>query len=221
MRSIACAFFCLLLLVPATFAQSDRGTITGTVTDPAGAMIPSAAIEAKNTETGVVFKTASSATGNYTLAQLPVGIYQLTASTAGFKLYVRTGITVMVAQTLRIDIPLAVGNISETVTVSADAPLLKTESGELSHNVSTERLEDLPLMSTAGGIRNPYTVVQLMPGAQSLSGTFGTFRVNGMPTATLALRVDGQDATQTAWSNAVGPATIRLNSGRPVAVSST
>ena len=202
MRFTACVFFCLILLVPASFAQSDRGTITGTITDPAGAMIANAAIEAKNTQTGVVSQTVSSATGNYTLAQLPVGIYQLSASVTGFKQYVRTGITVMVAQTLRIDIPLEVGNISETVTVSADAPLLKTESGELSHNVSTERLEDLPLLSTAGGIRNPYTVIQLMPGAQSLSGTFGTFRVNGMPTATLALRVDGQDATQTAWSNA-------------------
>jgi len=104
------------------------------------------------------------------------------------------------------------------VTVSADAPLLKTESGELSHNVSTERLEDLPLLSTAGGIRNPYTVIQLMPGAQSLSGTFGTFRVNGMPTATLALRVDGQDATQTAWSNAVGMSMPGVDSVEETAV---
>ena len=79
-----------------------------------------------------MYQAASSATGNYTIAQLPVGTYQLTASVTGFKQYVRTGITVMVAQTLRIDIPLEVGNITETVTVSADAPLLKTESGELS-----------------------------------------------------------------------------------------
>ena len=204
MRFIVGVFLCLFLLFATAFAQGDRGTITGTVTDPAGAMIPNAAVEAKNTQTGITFQTVSSVTGNYTLAQLPAGSYQLTVSSTGFKQYVRTGLTVMVAQVLRIDVPLEVGSISETVTVNADAPLLKTESGELSHNVSTDRLEELPLMSTAGGIRNPYSVSQLMPRAQSLSGTFGTFRVNGTPTATLALRVDGQDATQTAWSNAVG-----------------
>jgi len=78
------------------------------VTDPAGAMIPNAAIEAKNTQTGAVYQTVSSATGNYTLPQLPVGVYQLSASQTGFKQYMRTGITVMVAQTLRIDIALEV-----------------------------------------------------------------------------------------------------------------
>ena len=103
-----------------------------------------------------MYQTVSSATGNYTLAQLPVGIYQLSASVTGFKQYVRTGITVMVAQTLRIDIPLEVGNITETVTVSADAPLLKTESGELSHNVTTDRINELPLISVGGGIRSSY-----------------------------------------------------------------
>ncbi len=123
MRLTVIVSVCVLLCLGAAYAQSDRGTITGTVTDPAGAMIPNVPIEAKNLDTGAVYQAASSATGNFTIAQLPVGTYQLTASVTGFKQYVRTGITVMVAQTLRIDIPLEVGNITETVTVSADAPL--------------------------------------------------------------------------------------------------
>ncbi|MBP1609219.1 MAG: hypothetical protein H6Q04_1454, partial [Acidobacteria bacterium] len=73
MRSIVFALIGLLLIAPSILAQSDRGTITGTVTDPAGAMIPNVPIEAKNTETGAVYQTVSSATGNYTIAQLPVG----------------------------------------------------------------------------------------------------------------------------------------------------
>jgi hypothetical protein len=136
---------CFLLLVVSTaFAQGDRGTITGTVTDPAGAMIPGANIEAKNSQTGAPYQVASTATGNYTLAQLPTGVYQLSASVPGFKQDVRTGITVLVAQTLRIEITLEVGNISETVTVNADAPLLRTESGKLSHTVTGDRLNELP-----------------------------------------------------------------------------
>src|SRR5690349_5025080 len=70
------------------FAQSDRGTITGTVSDPAGASVANAAIEAKNTATGAVFPVASSDTGNYTLVQLPVGAYELTVNVPGFKKYV-------------------------------------------------------------------------------------------------------------------------------------
>ena len=95
MRSICCAFACLLLICFGAYAQSDRGTITGTVADAAGAMVPNAPIEAKNTQTGAAYQTVSSATGNYTLAQLPAGVYQLSVKVSGFKQYMRTGITVL------------------------------------------------------------------------------------------------------------------------------
>ncbi len=199
MRPILVSLACLLLLAGLASAQSDRGTITGTVADPAGAVIPSASIEAKNAETGALYKVSSTATGNYTLPQLPPGIYQLSVTVPGFKQYVRTGITVLVAQTLRIDIPLEVGALTETVTVNADATLLKTESGELSHNVSTDRIDSLPLMMVGGGIRNPYNVVQMLPGGSQFGGTI---RVNGSPGNTQTTRIEGQDATQGMWSNA-------------------
>jgi hypothetical protein len=201
MRLIVTTLACALLVFAAAYAQTDRGTITGTVSDPAGAMIPNVAIEAKHTATGAVYQTVSSGTGNYTLSQLPTGIYQVSASVSGFKQFVRTGITVGVAQTIRIDLPLEVGNISETVNVSADAPLLKTESGELSHNVTTDRINDLPLISVGGGIRSSYAQVNLLPGAGTNTGAL---RVNGAPGATLALRIEGQDATQGAWTSAYG-----------------
>ncbi len=196
MRSSSIAACCLILITAVAFAQSDRGTITGTVADSAGAMVPNASIEAKNTNTGAVYPVSSTTTGNYTLAQLPAGVYQLSASVPGFKHFLRTGITVMVAQTLRIDIALEVGNITETVTVNADAPLLRTESGDLSHNVASQRLNDLPMLSIGGAIRDPMAVAQLIPGANNSGGV----RISGTPANTQNLRIEGQDSNNTLWS---------------------
>ena len=88
---------CLLVSSLVLLAQGDRGTITGTVSDPAGALVASAAIQAKNVDTGAIYPTESTATGNYTLSQLPAGTYELTATVAGFKKYVRQNIQVQVA----------------------------------------------------------------------------------------------------------------------------
>src|SRR5579862_981613 len=87
----------------ATFAQSDRGTITGTISDPAGAVVAGAAIEARNVATGAVYPVASSATGNYTIVQLPAGNYELSVSVPGFKKFVRQNLVIEVAGTVRVD----------------------------------------------------------------------------------------------------------------------
>ena len=81
---------CLFLSAVAGFAQSDRGTITGTVSDATGAVIPGVAIEAKNVQTGATYQAGSSETGNYTLAQLPAGTYELSANLPGFKRFQST-----------------------------------------------------------------------------------------------------------------------------------
>jgi len=100
----------LFLLASAAFGQSDRATITGSVADPAGAVVANAPIAARNTETGAIYQGATSATGNYTLSQLPAGSYELTVTVPGFKKYVRQNIVVQVAQTLRLDVALEVGS---------------------------------------------------------------------------------------------------------------
>ena len=199
---------CLLLGITAAFGQSDRGTITGTVSDPAGAIVATAAIQVRNLETGAIYQAASSATGNYTLSQLPVGRYEMTVNVPGFKTFRRPGLMVDVAQTYRVDVVLEVGSSAESITVSEAAPLLKTESGELSHNVSTNTLDNLPVLQTgaaagASGIRNPYAVVQLLPGGEFLlsaqsPGAVGgdvAIRINGSPSNTESLLIEGQDAT--------------------------
>ena len=182
----------------AVFAQTDRGTITGTISDPAGAVVAGANIEAKNVATGATYDVASTATGNYTLSQLPAGAYEMSVTVTGFKKFVRQNLTVQVAGTIRVDVVLEVGATSESVTVTEATPLLKTESGELSHNVTTERLDNLPAITlgNAGGlgnIRNPLQAVTLLPGTQFANDN--TLRVNGMPSSTYSIRVEGQDAT--------------------------
>jgi hypothetical protein len=111
--------------------QSDGGAITGTVSDPAGAVIAGAPIEAKNTANGAVYPVATSGTGNYTLSELPVGTYEITVSAPGFKKETRTGIEVQSFATFRVDFQLQVGAATESVTITAEAPLLKTESGRV------------------------------------------------------------------------------------------
>src|SRR5581483_6010019 len=141
---------CLCAIAGALWAQSDRGTITGTVAEQAGAVIASAMVEATNTATDVTYSGASSGTGNYTLAQLPAGTYNLSVVVPGFKKYLRPGIIVEVASIVRVDTTLEVGAATESVTVQAEAPLLKTESGEVSYNVATKTLDDLPILTLSG-----------------------------------------------------------------------
>src|SRR2546423_6749080 len=143
---------CLILSAFAAFAQSDRGTITGAVSDATGAVIPGVAIEAKNVQTGATYQAGSSETGNYTLAQLPAGTYELSANLPGFKRYLRSGIIVSVATTLRIDVRLEVGVAGDSVTVEAASPLLKTESGEVSHNITAEQADSLPVLTLSGAL---------------------------------------------------------------------
>ena len=140
MKSLISAV-CALLITSAAFAQTDRGTITGTVLDPAGAVVPGATVEAKNTATGQEYTVGTTGTGNYTMANLPAGAYEFTVTAMGFKKLVRPGVTVQVAETTRQDATLEVGAVSDTVTVTGEAPLLKTESGEVSHQVDYKDAE--------------------------------------------------------------------------------
>jgi len=135
----------MVCLAVSAFSQSDRGTITGTVADPTGALIPGAALSLKNSETGAAYVSRTTETGNYTLPSLPAGACELTIEGSGFRKYVQSGIQVQVATTLRLDITLQLGSATETVNVMASAPLLKTESAEQSFNVTGEQVNALPL----------------------------------------------------------------------------
>src|SRR5262245_8254132 len=137
----------LLLLIPvAGFSQAANGRITGTITDASGAVIPGVTVEVTNAQTGVAFSTISTETGDYSAPNLPPGSYSISASLSGFKKYNRTGVSLAAAQTVKIDIPLEVGTAGEVVEVSAEASLLKTETGDIAHNITVAQLVDLPIL---------------------------------------------------------------------------
>src|SRR5689334_10288328 len=183
----------------AAFAQTATGTITGTISDPAGAVVANASLELKNSETGTVSQTVSSSTGNYNFSQLPAATYQLTVNVPGFKTHVRHNLGVQTAQTIRLDIILEVGTSVESVTVSAQASMLTTESGAVSANVTTDRMNSLPILGVGGatasthGVRNPLASSVLAAGVFWVPNT--SMRVNGAPTNTFGIKLDGQDIT--------------------------
>jgi len=206
----------VVLWTVAAFAQSDRGAITGSVIDPASAVVPGAKVTAKNVENGAVFETTTTATGDYTLTSLTAGKYQMAVEAAGFKKANMESVDVQVAQTVRVDMTLQVGASTDSITVTAESPLLKTENAEQSMNVKGDKVNDLPLNfggggSAGGGIRNWLSFIILAPG---VSGTAYNSPVNGIPTGTYGnfkVYLEGQDSTSVndaSWTASVAAASV-------------
>src|SRR6478609_3648265 len=122
------------------FGQTGLATVTGTIADATGAVIADAPVTLRNRENGAVFAAASTGAGNYTVAQLPIGDYDLTVAVTGFKTYTHSNFHLASNQNMREDVTLEVGQTTESVTVTAEASLLKTESSEVSQNVTLSQL---------------------------------------------------------------------------------
>jgi hypothetical protein len=188
----------VLLSASAAFGQTAQATVTGTITDQTGAVLANAPVSVKNTETGQVYTAASSGTGNYTVTQLPVGVYNLTVTSPGFKTYEHDKFSLSAGQTVREDVALQIGQANESVTVTAETSLLQTESSQLVHNVTLSQLDNLPLLSvgaTNDGLRDYFAASRLLPGIQysdsGASSAVVTAVVNGTPSNTLQTRLDG------------------------------
>ncbi len=201
---------CWMSLAPLAYGQGGTGTITGTVTDPTGLAVAGANVQARNAETGAVYAGASTASGNYSIANLPVGHYELTVMVSGFKTYTHTNLTIAAAQTLREDIPLQVGATTESITVEAQGSLLQADTGDVTHDVTLEQMDNLPLLgigtvnSGTSGYRNPYNTLLTLPGVTSYNSS-GLFAINGLGGSLPGnpfrnalgetMRIEGQDAT--------------------------
>jgi len=214
MRFARIALFAFLLYGTGAFAQSSRAVLTGIVTDPAGASVGSAVMEAANVDTKAKYRAASTSTGNYAFPELPSGNYVITVSASGFMPYVSETISVTTGQTTRWDILLAAeeGTIEqaegeeeaeeedeeyyeyEEEEEVPEPELVKLESGQIQDVVTGTELRSLPLFGFAAGegrIRNPLYVMQLTPG--SLMTNLGYLRVNGAPSNTQSVRIQGHD----------------------------
>jgi carboxypeptidase family protein len=210
-RSQTICFILFILLATNAFSQTDRGLITGNIVDQQNAFVPNAIVIATNLDTGVKYQSVSTSTGNYTLASLPVGVYELSVEAAGFKKHLQKGITVQLVQTARLDVVLQIGAPSESVTVTAEAPLLKTENAEQSTNISGEMFNSLPFnfgQTFDGSIRNWLSFIQLSPG---VSGSTHTASINGAPGGSFKIYLEGQDVTSTndtVWTSTVAAASV-------------
>ncbi|MBZ5673441.1 MAG: TonB-dependent receptor [Acidobacteriia bacterium] len=192
------------------------------MSDPAGAVVANVPIELKNTQNGTVYQAASSETGNYTLPQIQIGTYELTISAAGFKKFVRQNITVQATQTVRIDAVLEVGSAAESVTVSAETSLLKTETADVSHNVTNEMLNTLPMLgvgsaaSGSSGIRNPNNVLEVIPGTYYAPNS--QVKINGAPSNSQAYHVEGMDTTNQGFPYAAAQVQQSVDSIQEISV---
>ena len=144
-----------------TSAQTLYGSVTGTITDTSGAAVPGATVTITNTETGLELTSVTDETGAYTVRNVPGGNYTLKASLQGFKEFVQTSIPVVVGGIVRINGKLEIGALTESVTVTSEAALLKTDKADVSVDLRPEDVTNLPLNQ----YRNYQTLLNLVPGA--------------------------------------------------------
>ena len=150
-RGMSCAFWllrCLSLLIPvAAFSQAGNGTITGTITDPTGAAVAGASVEVNEYRHRIGNTDGIHGTGAYTATNLSAWrLFGFCIRPPVSRSTRARGLRLAAAQVLGIDVPLEVGGTNDPITVTAEASLLKTESGDVAHNITIEQLQDLPVL---------------------------------------------------------------------------
>ena len=159
------ALVALLLAFPLTSiarAQVTSATIVGTITDAGGGALPGATVTARNVDTGFTRTVPTNESGAYRLEFLPIGNYTVEVTLSGFKTSTRSGIVLNVNDTAKVDASLAVGGVTETVNVDAEAPAINTSTSDISKTIDAAAIQSLPLVD-----RNVYTLLDLTPGVQS------------------------------------------------------
>lgn len=150
---------CLLILPLSISAQTTNATIVGSITDMTGAVLPGVTVTATNTETQAVRTVTTDSEGSYTITNLPIGIYQVTAEMANFKRSVLDAVQLVVNQTARLDVQLQPGNVSEVVNVETSTPLIESETSTVAQVIENRTIVQLPLNG-----RNFIRLGSLVPG---------------------------------------------------------
>lgn len=202
-----------ILLAATAAAQQGRGTILGTVTDPAGAAVPGAIVSVTNTGTNISFRTETGSEGYYTTPGLVVGQYSVTVEAKGFKKAVRTGITLEIDQRASVNVVLELGSLAEAIEVTGAPPLVDVSSATMGNVVENRRVQDLPLNG-----RNVFNLVLLTPNVRNNSNATGpgiaergsgvaNISINGGQGGYNAFSIDGANAQNTVLNEAnVNPA---------------
>jgi hypothetical protein len=176
-------------------AQASSGAvaqISGSVSDPAGAVVPGAQVTATQTSTGFTRVAVTGGDGSYVLPDLSIGPYKLQVVGSGFKTYSQTGIVLQVSDSVTVNIKLQIGSASQSITVSADASMVNTESSSVSTVIENNRVVDLPLNG-----RN-LTQLVLLAGA-AVSTNFGDYLSSKNYPTSLTIQVAGGEAAGTGY----------------------
>jgi hypothetical protein len=186
----------VVLMAGVLAAQTFRGTILGTVTDPSGALVSGAKVTVKNVATGLERSTQTSADGSYSIPELPIGTYTVTITQPGFQTSSTTGVVVDVATERRVDAAMKTGKTSETVEVSGELlPQVETTSAELGGTLTEQAIQNVPVNG-----RDYTKLIYLNPGVagspdqiSDSPGSFGTFSMNGSRGRSNNFLLDGTD----------------------------
>ncbi|HYO84614.1 MAG TPA: carboxypeptidase-like regulatory domain-containing protein, partial [Bryobacteraceae bacterium] len=162
----------LALLVASSLAhgQSDRAVITGIVTDSSGAAIPEARITAVQVATNSAFSTVTTSNGDFTVPSLPVGDYEVRVEREGFKGSVTKGVTLSAGGTTRVDVRLDVGAVTESISITAAATQVQTDTAKTATAVSNKMVDELPLV-VGGAMRSAFDLALVAPQTNRPAGT--------------------------------------------------
>ena len=184
MKQIPRVSYALLLAAyfsPAALAQTTTATVLGVVRDSTGAVVPGAQVTARNVLTSFSRDAASDDSGSYLITNLPIGEYSVAAEKTGFRKFIQTGITLVVGQNARVDVTLSVGDMADSVTVTAEATGVDTRSATVGELVDRLRIQELPLNG-----RNAMDLALLAPGVISVSAPTIVSQSRSGPVITVA-----------------------------------
>ncbi len=165
--------------------QAVNGTLLGTVTDASGAVVPNAKVVATEVNTNISRTTQTNESGNYVFSDVTPGKYSVSAEQQGFKKAVRADVDVLVNSTIRVDLSLQPGTVTETINVTAEAPMLQTDRADTGRKIETKQVEDLPIVYNN---RNFQGLLNLVPGTTRAERPHSEFF---NPQDSLATRVNG------------------------------
>ena len=190
----------LVSLTSISFGQNGLSRISGSITDPSGAVIAAAQVTARNEATGIVYTQKTTDAGLYSFPSLPLGPYSVTVEATGFKKYSKSGNVLEVGTPLTVNVALEVGASTDTVSVEASAEALETSNASIGNVVTQKAIQDLPLNG-----RNPLSLIVLEPGVvqRSAGGAGSGLHVNGSRDRSFNVTIDGIEANESSVPNPV------------------
>jgi len=190
-HSVVCLLGILMMTASVAWAQISTGSLSGTVTDPGGLVIAGAKVTATHVPTSRDYETVTSEAGLYVFPSLDVGPYTVTIEQGGFKKLSRSGVVILISNRSVVDLKLEIGEVSQTLEVTGEAPQLQTATTEIGSNFAPKLFTDAPIY--AGGFRNVETFVNYQPGVVYGAGAEGG--ISGGARRSKEILIDGASMT--------------------------